>query len=65
MIEVPENLEARLETAALEQGVSKERIVEDAFLRQPVRQNAKGFRIPSCAGIAASGDPTTILNILN
>jgi hypothetical protein len=63
MIQVPENLEAKLEQAALEQGVSKERILEDAleaFLRQPVRRNAKGFRIPSCAGIAASGDPTWI-----
>ncbi len=59
MIEVPKNLEA----AAFEQGVSKERILEDvlnAFLRQPVRRNSKGFKIPSCAGIAASGDPTWI-----
>jgi hypothetical protein len=63
MIQVPKNLEARLEAAALEQGVSKERILEDAlniFLRQPVRRNAKGFIIPSFVGAYASGDPTWI-----
>ncbi len=59
MIQVSENLEIRLEKAALEQGVSKERIFEDAlnvFLRQPVRRNAKGFIIPSFVGAYASDE---------
>ncbi len=60
MIQVSENLAAKLEAAALEQGVSKERILEDAlnaFLRQPVRRNAKGFIVPSFVGAYASDEP--------
>jgi hypothetical protein len=63
MIEVPAEYQAKLEQAALEQGVGVEQLLReaiDAFLRQPVRRNSKGFRIPSCAGIASSNDPTWI-----
>jgi hypothetical protein len=63
MIQVSAEHAAKLEKAALEQGVSAQQLLHealDAFLRQPVRRNSKGFKIPSCAGIASSGDPTWI-----
>jgi hypothetical protein len=63
MIQVSAGHEAKLEQATREQGVSVEQLVRealDAFLRQPVRRNSKGFKIPSCAGIASSGDPIWI-----
>ena len=58
-----ENIEKRLETAALAAGVSSESLLEqaiDAFLAQQPRRNAKGFIIPSFAGIVQSDDPSWI-----
>ena len=61
MLEVPKNLQERLEQAARTQGVSAERLLEEAieiFLRlPPARRNANGFRVPSFVGQFASDEP--------
>jgi hypothetical protein len=63
MIQVSPEHAAKLEKAALEQGVSVEQLLReaiDAFLRQPVRRNAKGFRVPSFVGAFESNDPSWV-----
>jgi hypothetical protein len=60
MIEVSPEYAAKLEKAAHEQGVSAQQLLceaIDAFLRQPVRRNAKGFRVPSFVGAFESNEP--------
>ena len=58
-----ENIEKRLEAAALAAGVSSESLLEqaiDAFLAQQPRRNAKGFNVPNFVGSLQSNDPSWI-----
>jgi hypothetical protein len=62
-VKLSEQIEKRLEAAALARGISEESLIEqalEAFLTQQPRKNAKGFVVPSFVGSVKSDDSSWI-----
>jgi hypothetical protein len=62
-VRLSEQIEKRLEAAALARGISEESLIEqalEAFLAQQPRKNAKGFTVPSFVGSVKSDDSSWI-----